>query len=211
MKITKFGQSCLLIEEADARIILDPGSFSQQQNSLKDIDIVLITHDHQDHLDMESVKAILANNPEVKIFTNAAVHKKLEAEGIASTVVAHGETATEKGITLEGRGELHAVVINSVPQVENVGFLINGKLFYPGDALTVPGKHVEILALPTAGPWVKVSEVVDYALEVKPTIAFPIPDSVLANPAMMQSMFVPVLAKAGIDFRPVELDTVYEF
>jgi L-ascorbate metabolism protein UlaG (beta-lactamase superfamily) len=174
MNITKFGQSCLLIEEEGGegrvRIIMDPGSFSTAQNDLKDIDLVLITHDHQDHFDMTSVKQIMANNPQAEIITNSAVQTILQKEGIESEVLAQGATVTKNGVTLEGVGEKHAVVINSIPQSDNVGFIIAGRLFYPGDALTMPGKEIEILALPAAAPWAKLSEIVDYAVAVKPIL-----------------------------------------
>ncbi len=174
---------------------MDPGSFSTAQNDLKDIDLVLITHDHGDHVDVGSVKAIMANNPQAEIITNSAVQALLEKEGIKSEVLAHGETVTKKGITLEAIGEKHAILINSMPQSDNVGFLINGRLFYPGDALTLPGKPIEILALPAAAPWAKLSEIVDYALAVKPKVAFPVHDSILAHPGMMQAMFAPLFEK----------------
>jgi L-ascorbate metabolism protein UlaG (beta-lactamase superfamily) len=215
MKITKFGQSCLLIEEMGAegkvRIIMDPGSFSTAQNDLKDIDLVLITHDHGDHLDISSLKQIIANNPDAEILTNSGVQAILEKEGIASEVLAHGEIVTKKGITLEGVGEKHAVLITSMPQSPNVGFIVAGRLFYPGDALTEPGKPVEVLALPAAAPWAKLSEIVDYAFAVKPKVAFPVHDSILANPGMMQGMFIPLFEKEGIEFKPIELNKEYEF
>jgi L-ascorbate metabolism protein UlaG (beta-lactamase superfamily) len=98
-----------------------------------------------------------------------------------------------------------------MPQIDNVGFLIDNRLFYPGDALTEPGKEIEILALPAAAPWAKLSEVVDYALAVKPKIAFPVHDSILAHPTMMQGMFVPLFEKMGVTFQPVELNKEYTF
>jgi L-ascorbate metabolism protein UlaG (beta-lactamase superfamily) len=216
MKITKFGQSCLLIETTkeeggEARIILDPGSFSTAQNDLKNIDLVLITHDHCDHLDMDSLKQILANNPNAEVITNADVQAQLEKEGIKSEVLAHGETVTKRGILLEGVGDKHAILISSMPQSPNVGFIVAERLFYPGDALTIPSKPIEILALPAAAPWAKLSEVVDYGIAIKPRVAFPVHDSILSNPSMMQGMLTPVFADAGVLFKPVELNTEYEF
>jgi L-ascorbate metabolism protein UlaG (beta-lactamase superfamily) len=215
MKITKFGQSCLLIEEEGTegvvRMILDPGSFSIAQNDLTDIDLVLITHEHGDHLHIDSLKKIIANNPQAEILTNTGVHALLEKEGVNSTVVAHGETVMKKGIAIEGVGEKHAILVNSMPQIDNVGFIVAEKFFYPGDALTEPGKPIEILALPTAAPWARLSEIVDYAMAVHPAIAFPVHDSILANPEMMQGMFVGILEPAGVKFQPVELNKEYEF
>ena len=49
MKITKFGHSCLLVEEGGARILLDPGKYSILQNNVENVDAIVITHEHQDH------------------------------------------------------------------------------------------------------------------------------------------------------------------
>ncbi len=211
MTITKFGHSCLLIEEGGARILLDPGTFTTEQNSLKDIDVVLITHEHGDHVSMDSMKQIMANNPEAKVLTNGSVQAMLEKEGIAATVVKQGETVTEKGITFEGVGEKHALLITGVPQIENVGFFINNRLFYPGDALTLPHKDIEVLALPAAAPWSKISETIDYALAVKPRVAFPVHDGILAHPEMMHGWFESILGQADIAFKPIQLNTPTEF
>ena len=73
MKITKFGHCCLLIEENNLRILTDPGNYSTAQNDIKNIDIVLITHEHPDHFHVESLKKLLENNPQAKIITNNGV------------------------------------------------------------------------------------------------------------------------------------------
>src|SRR3989338_8678379 len=92
MKITKYGHCCLLIEESGVRILTDPGAFSIEsgQKDVKNVDIVLITHEHQDHLHIDSVKALLTNNPGVKIFTNESVGKLLAKESLPYELLAHG-------------------------------------------------------------------------------------------------------------------------
>jgi L-ascorbate metabolism protein UlaG (beta-lactamase superfamily) len=211
MTITKFGHSCLLIEENGTRIVLDPGTFTTEQNSLKDIDVILITHEHGDHLSVDSIKEIVKNNPEVKILTNASVAAILEKEAIPATVVKHGDVVTEKGVTFEGVGETHAVLINGVPPIENIGFIIAGRLFYPGDALTLAEKPIEILALPAFAPWSKLSETVDYTIAVHPKIAFPVHDAILAHPGMMGHWFTEIFSKEGIEYKAVDLNKAYEF
>lgn len=73
MKITKFGHCCLLIEENGVRILTDPGTYSTQQSEVKNIDFVLITHEHSDHFHIDSLKALLKNNPQAKVITNKSV------------------------------------------------------------------------------------------------------------------------------------------
>jgi L-ascorbate metabolism protein UlaG (beta-lactamase superfamily) len=70
MKITKLGHSCLLVEEKGVNILLDPGVFSSDYQQLQNVDVLLITHEHSDHFDLNGVKKLIANSPNLKIFTN---------------------------------------------------------------------------------------------------------------------------------------------
>ena len=67
----------------------------------------------------------------------------------------------------------HAEIFEEYGQVQNTGYFIENKLFYPGDAYTEPGKVVDVLALPVAGPWCKSAEAIAYAIRVQPKKAFP--------------------------------------
>jgi len=203
MKIKKIGHCCLIIETKGVRIMTDPGVFSTAQDEEKNISIVLITHEHADHFHVESVKKMLANNPTARVVTNAAVGKLLDAEGIAYDVLEHGGNATLNNILLEGFGEHHAEIYREMGQVQNTGYFIDDTLFYPGDAFTSPEKPVDILALPVSAPWLKLSEVIEYALAVKPRRAFPVHDAILRSPTMMQGMLVPLLQNEGIEFVPM--------
>lgn len=206
MKITKLGHCSLLIEESGVRILTDPGAWTTAQNEVTGIDLVLITHEHSDHLHMDSVKQVLQNNPQAVILTNSAVGKILSDSGVAFELLEHGEKNQFKGINLEGHGQKHAVIYQEYGQVKNTGFMIADRFFYPGDSLYNPKKSVEILALPVAGPWLKISDAVDYALELKPKIVFPVHDAMI-NLSMftghhaIPKMFLP---KLGIEFNNLE-------
>lgn len=202
MKITKLGHCCLLIEENNLRILTDPGAWTTAQNDVTGIDLILITHEHPDHLHLDSVKRVLQNNKQAVILTNSAVGKILSESGVVFNLLEHGEKNQFKGVNLEGHGEKHAIIYQEYGQVKNTGFMIADRFFYPGDALYNPQKSVEILALPVAGPWVKISEAVDYAKEVKPKIAFPVHDAMInidmfSGHHAIPKMFLP---KAGIEF-----------
>lgn len=211
MKITKFGHCCLLVEEKGIRILTDPGIYSEKQNNVTEIDIVLITHEHSDHFHVESVKNILKNNPEAKIVTNTAVGKLLDKEGVAYLVLENGNSLVKKGVKVEAFGEKHALIHKTLEPVQNTGYFINEKLFYPGDALTNPNKDVEILALPVAGPWIKISEAIDYALKLKPKMCFPVHDGILVNFGAAHSSPQAVLSKTDIKFEILKLNKEYEF
>lgn len=178
MKITKLGHCCLIIETEFLNILTDPGVYSNQQDDLLGIDLVLITHEHSDHLHVESLKKVLKNNPSAIVITNHSVKKLLDKEEIVSTVLAHGMKKEIKGVHIEGFGEKHADIYKEITPVENTGYFIND-FFYPGDALTIPNRKVRVLALPVAGPWIKVSEAIEYGLAISPEMAFPVHDAMM--------------------------------
>jgi len=213
MKITKFGQCCLLIETAGKRILTDPGRFSVSQNDVLDIDLILITHEHADHLHTESLQIILDNNPQAEIVTNEGVGKILTELGIPYAVLAEAQQVEKCGVALEAFDGQHVEIFEDFGLVQNTGFFIDEKLFYPGDAYILPGKPVPVLALPVSGPWCKLSEAVDYALQVKPTQAFPVHDAVLNDDgiALVHGLFSLHLKAHDIKFVPLKNGDSNEF
>jgi L-ascorbate metabolism protein UlaG (beta-lactamase superfamily) len=213
MKITKYGQCCLLIEVKGKRILTDPGRFSVSQNDVKDIDLILITHEHADHLHSESLEAILKNSPDAQVVTNSSVAKVLAELGVSHEILegtAHGEKC---GLTIEAFDGKHAEIYEEYGQVQNTGYFIENKLFYPGDAYTEPGKDVEILALPVAGPWCKSADAIAYALRVKPAKAFPVHDWLLNDDgiALTYGLFESQLQNNDIEFVRLQNDETKDF
>lgn len=212
MKIKKLGHCCLVVETNNKRIMTDPGSYTvAEQEMERNIDIVLITHEHHDHLHIESLKKILLNNPEVKIITNNSVGKLLDVENIKYEILENKIAREILGIELEPHDCKHEEIFEEFGQVENTGFFIDKRLFYPGDAFYNPGKSVEILALPVAGPWAKVKDAMNYVLEVKPKICFPVHDGML-DPNFGTCHRVPamVLPKFDIVFKTFEENNIEE-
>lgn len=180
MKITKYGHCCLLIEENGVRVLTDPGNYTSAQNDVKDIDIVIISHEHADHFHIESLKKVIENNPKATIITNSAVDKLLREVGILDVIVVEDKVTQEvSGIKITGHGNIHEEIFRQWPRVQNTGYMIGDRLYYPGDAFHNPHVPVDILALPIAGPWVKIGDALDYVLDVVPRIAFPIHDGML--------------------------------
>lgn len=179
MKITKLGHCCLVLEVEGLKIMTDPGMFTiKEQTAQEGIDIVLITHEHGDHLHVESLKSILEKNPEAHVVCNASVATILHEQGIEATHIGGGESAEVRGIKIEGFGHDHAMIYEGFGQVENTGYLVGEKFYFPGDAFYNPKKSVDILALPVAGPWMKISDAIDFAREVKPRVAFGVHDGI---------------------------------
>lgn len=205
MKITKLGHCCLLIKDKGFTIITDPGSFSTGQDEVTGIDVVLITHEHTDHCHIESLTKVKKNNPSAEIFCNESVGRLLDEADLNYNLLSHGMKKVIGPLLLEAIGTEHAPIQESIPRIENTGFFIDERLFYPGDALTEPGREIEILALPIAGPWIKSSEAITYAKAINPKIVFPVHDGMLNKYGTAFSA-VPemVLKETGIDFRPLK-------
>lgn len=202
MKITKYGQCCLLIEVDGKRILTDPGRFSVSQNAVTDIDLILITHEHADHLHSESLSVIVKNNPKAKIVSNSSVGKILEELGLTHEILEGIDSGEKVGILIEAHDGKHAEIFEEYGQVQNTGYFIGEKLFYPGDAYTEPNKPVDVLALPIAGPWCKSADAIAYALRVKPAKAFPVHDWLLNEDgiALTHGLFESQLGKGGVEF-----------
>ena len=181
MQITKLGHCCLVLDIQGIKILTDPGSFTTAQDTLTGISILLITHEHQDHYHTESVAAIVKNNPDIEVVCNKAVAALIQKENIPCkvNVVGDGESVTIKGVLIEGFGTEHAKIYGDVPQIENTGYMVADKFYFPGDNFYAPGKAVDVLALPAAGPWMKTSEAVDFAKVIKARIAFGVHDAIL--------------------------------
>jgi L-ascorbate metabolism protein UlaG (beta-lactamase superfamily) len=187
VRIQKFAHSCLLVEEGDARLLLDPGSFSTGFDDLTGLTGVLVTHIHGDHLDVERLHALLESNPEARVVSDEASAEPLAERGVTSQIVHEGDSF-DLGVPIRAYGRRHAVIHPDLPGVPNVGYLVADRFFHPGDAFTVPDEPVEVLGVPAGAPWMKLSEAVDYLRTVRPQKAVPIHECVLAFPRMVYGM-----------------------
>ncbi len=188
----------------------DPGAFSTLQLEEKNISLILITHEHQDHLHIDSLKKVLANNPQAIVVTNTAVGKLLAEAGIKFTKVEEGEKYDFNGIKISGFGSKHAEIYGTYGQVQNTGYMIDS-LCYPGDGFADPNTKVDILALPVTGPWMKIKDAIDYAKIIKPRIAFPVHDAYIHSwAAFLWNGPENFLKEAGIKFKKLELGKVEE-
>jgi L-ascorbate metabolism protein UlaG (beta-lactamase superfamily) len=178
MELTKQGHSCVVLSEDDRRLVIDPGVFSDPA-ALEGATAVLVTHEHADHVVPDRLRAALDADPALEVWTNRSVAGLLEGAGSRVHVVGAGDALTVAGFDVHVHGELHAVVHPEIPQIPNVGFLVEGQVFHPGDAFTVPDEPVGVLLLPVHAPWSKVSEIIDYVREVRADQAYALHDGLL--------------------------------
>ncbi|KQO46660.1 MULTISPECIES: MBL fold metallo-hydrolase [unclassified Frigoribacterium] len=182
MRLTKLEHACLILEKDGRKLVVDPGSFTAPLIDLHDVDAVVVTHEHADHWTPDQLTHLLATNPDATVYGPAGV--ATAAEGFDVHVVADGDTVEVGPFTLGFHGSRHAVIHESIPVIDNVGVLVDGSLFYPGDQFTVPPVPVDVLATPVGAPWLKVAEVIDYVAAVKPRLAFPTHEQTLSAPGL---------------------------
>ena len=187
MRLTHLGHACLLAEVGDARMLFDPGVLSGFDD-VRDLDAVLITHQHPDHLDPARLGPLLAANPGARLWVDQDTVTAVP--GLPEhTVVHRGDRFRIGGTAIEVIGGLHAAVYGDVPGCTNAAYLIDdGALLHPGDSFTVPGRDVDVLAVPVDGPWLKLAEAVDYVRAVRPRVAVPVHEAETTDPAKYAGM-----------------------
>ena len=182
LNLVKKTHSCVRLERDGRSLVIDPGGFSEEDAALG-ADAILVTHEHHYHFDAFRLRAAMEDNPAARIWTLGSVAERISAAFPGRVhVVGHGDTFTAAGFDVQVHGELHAVIHPDLPRVTNVGYLIDGgKVFHPGDALTVPDHPVDTLLAPVQAPWNKISEVIDYVREVRPRRVYDIHDALLTD------------------------------
>lgn len=200
MHLTKLGHACLHIEDDDASVLIDPGTFSSGFEELRGLSAILITHQHFDHLDMDRIGSLVEANPQALVVADQDTAAQLDERGIRTQVARAGDAFDAGGLSVRVFGEQHAMIHADIPVIPNVGYLVGDTVFHPGDSFTVPDVPVPVLGLPTGAPWLKAGEAVDFLRAVAPQVAVPIHDRTLAMPQMEYGRFES-LAPADTEIR----------
>jgi len=180
MQLTKYGHSCVRIDDGDRALVIDPGMFSETAIALDGAHAVLITHEHADHIDAPAVIEAAKANTALRVWAPAAVAQSLSELGDQVTAVGTGESFDAAGFAVTTFGGLHALIHPLLGTlVANVCYLVDGRVYHPGDSFTVPPVPVETLLIPIHAPWSKIGEVIDFAAAVRAPRAFQIHDALL--------------------------------
>ncbi|MFZ2189994.1 MAG: MBL fold metallo-hydrolase [Candidatus Magasanikiibacteriota bacterium] len=134
MKITKYPQSCFLIETKGQRFIIDSGNMVKTHmpefniNDWQNITAILITHKHSDHCDPELIKEIQNLNPNVPIYTNSEMAGILKENDINTNIVKEGDILEFSEIRVEVTPAKHGYIYlmkgGGYPN-ENVGYIFD--------------------------------------------------------------------------------------
>ncbi|KXO90086.1 MBL fold metallo-hydrolase [Tsukamurella pulmonis] len=182
MRLTHYRHSCVLVEMSETRVLFDPGTFSAGFEGLTDLDAIVITHQHPDHIDPDRIDALVEANPGAQLFADPTTAGRRGDRWIAALP---GHDYGIGNLIARAVGGVHAVIHPDIPTIDNTSFLLGdearpARFYHPGDALHVPEDvRVEVLGLPVNAPWCRISETIDFFRAVRPTAAVPIHDALL--------------------------------
>jgi len=204
MKLTKYEHACFTLETANETLVVDPGTYTSDFVVTDTIVVVVVTHEHPDHFDPSLLTTIFTKNPNAVLVTLQSIIDKLP--GHKSKAISPGDTVDIGPFTLKFFGDKHALIHSSMPAIDNIGVLINNTVYYPGDSFALPLTPIDVLALPVAAPWLKMSESMDFLTAIKPLLAFPTHDAVLSDLGKaLPDYLLPAFAqKVGAQYKRID-------
>lgn len=154
MKITKYPQSCLMVETNNKRLLIDAGSLKYQDSFLdewKKADIIFITHKHGDHIKSEVLKDI-----NIPIYSTKEVQDNYPE--IKFNIIKENDIVELDKIKIEVVKAIHGynpLLRNGGEVLENVGYIIDDgqhRLYITSDTICFNNDYkADIVALPVTG------------------------------------------------------------
>ena len=194
MKVTWLTHSGLLFEGDKLTILVDPhfsGSLGERKipvdESCFDIspDVVLITHSHPDHLDLETLDGLLKNSDkEITVLANGTSYEKLVSRGYAHNLV----LLSPHSVWSEGGVTFYAVKAEHTER-DAIGFILDDaeKTYYVSgdtlynfdvidDCLDLVEDGVDYAFLPINGKYnnMNAKDAADFAYEIGAKTAIPV-------------------------------------
>jgi len=161
MKIAKHGQSCLFVNVGYKNVLIDAGTYVFNEEGMKpedfqDIDLMLFTHEHADHFDLENVKKVIELN-KPKIIAVKAVSDVLSNEnlGVQVTVAEVGKTYKFEDYKVEAYQSTHGPLPTGAEPPEVIGYKVTDKdgksVYTPGDTIKLSNTDADVIAVPICG------------------------------------------------------------
>jgi L-ascorbate metabolism protein UlaG (beta-lactamase superfamily) len=210
MKISKYLHSCLVFEQDGYKLLFDPGKFSFAEGLVKpemfaDVDGIIITHVHPDHLDVDILKKIIDVSG-APVYTNEQVGDVLAKHCIPHTVWTDG-VYNLGPFKLEAITVVHELILdNPLPQM--TGFIINDRVLHPVDSMEDAlwrYKEIELLIMVTMAPFTNELRITEFADKLQPKQILPVHDGYAKDFFIEQryAAYEKHFEKRGIKFNPV--------
>lgn len=202
MLLTKYTHAAVRLEEDGRALFVDPGIWTEA-GALDGAEAILVTHLHNDHMSAALIGEAAANNPDLRVYGPAEALERLDL-GDRAVAVEVGETFEAAGMTVSTHGGRHAHIFGELPDAANLGYLVGGRVYVPGDSLVPPGVDVEVLFVPIHGSWMKIGEALAFAREVGPKRAHPIHDGQMSPERGWHSADAWMHRASGTDYSRLE-------
>lgn len=199
--IQRLTDSCLLVTTDTDATLFDPGFHTYQSglidlDSIGDVSRVLITHEHDDHVDPDFVRWLVDRGSDIVVYSNDAVRSLLEAHDIEVLTSVPDDVSVED--VIHGR-----IPNGSTPP--NRAFTISELITHPGDSRD-PTATAPVLALPLMVPWDSATGAVDFARRLRPRQVVPIHDFYMSESGRgwIRGLVGGVLAEEDIELVDVD-------
>ncbi|MBI4794393.1 MAG: MBL fold metallo-hydrolase [Deltaproteobacteria bacterium] len=180
LEITFIGHGTLMFTFGGKVVHVDPVGQYADYSKLPKADLILITHEHGDHLDLKVVAAL--RQPETPIVANQAAAGKLPG----AVVLKNGEKKTVAGFQIEAVAAYNLVHKRESgepfhPKGRDNGYIItfgDKRVYVAGDTENHPEmkalKNIDFAFLPMNLPYTMTPEMVaDAAKAFKPKVLYP--------------------------------------
>lgn len=180
LEITFIGHGTLMCKYGGKVIHIDPFSRLADYSKMPKADIILITHEHRDHLDLKALDLVRTEKSLVVLTNKCAT----QVEG--GTVMKNGDVRTVGGLRIEAVPAYNIVNMRSEgvpfhPKGLGNGYVIlfgDKRIYVAGDTENIPEmqqlKNIDVAFLPMNLPYTMTPEMVaDAAKSFKPKILYP--------------------------------------
>ena len=204
--IRRLTDSCLTVATDRGTTLFDPGFHTFDSGkvdlaSIGEVQQVLITHEHGDHVKPEFVRWLIDRGADLRVYSNQSVARMLAPHDIEVT------TANPSQVTSED--VVHEMTpMGSAPP--NRSYTLEGIFTHPGDSYQ-PSATAPVLALPLVRLWGSTTASVDFAQRLGPQQVVPVHDWYVdaSGRQWVYDLVGNTLAGHGIEFVPLDWGESY--
>ena len=180
LQITFIGHGSLMFAFGDKIIHVDPFSRLTDYSKLPQADMILLTHEHRDHLDLKALEHLQADKTKIILTKNCAQQVK------GGIIMKNGDVKTVDGLKIEAVPAYNLVHMRSEgvpfhPKGNGNGYVItfaDMRIYVAGDTENIPEmkqlQDIDVAFLPMNLPYTMTPEMVaDAARAFKPKVLYP--------------------------------------